>query len=157
MPYLATAARQLLPHGDKVSQPVSTLSMRPITPDMDWIQPLMCGRRSSQGGAFSSAPGMLLCPRLSAPPRVPPAPPALLPEAAWYIASLTAHSSQSFSPLSITIVRSISGLLQSHHTGSLPFSLVCLSIPSHTVSATLPRPHPWPHPQSTHDTQQRCP
>ena len=44
--------------------------------------------------AFSSAPGMLVCPRLSAPPRLPAAPPALLLEAAWYIAKivLTSHS-----------------------------------------------------------------
>ena len=76
--------------------------MRPIAPETDWIQPPMCGWWSSRarGEAFSSAPGMLLCPRLSAPPRLPPAPPALLPEAAWYIASLTAHSWPSFSPLS---------------------------------------------------------
>ena len=79
--------------------------MRPIAPDMHRIQPPMYGPRpASRGRArardFSSAPGMLVCPRLSAPPRLPPAPPALLPEAAWYIASLTAHSSQSFSPLS---------------------------------------------------------
>ena len=51
----------------------------------------MYGRRSSRGGAFSSVPGMLICPCLSAPPRLLPAPPALALEAAWYIANLTAH------------------------------------------------------------------
>ena len=53
------------------------ISTGPIAPDMDWIQPPMCGRRSSQGGAFSSAPGMLVCPRLSAPHRLSPAPTVL--------------------------------------------------------------------------------
>ena len=68
--------------------------MRPIAQDIDWIRPPMYGRRSSRGGAFSSVPqaGMLICPCLSAPPRLPPAPPALALEAAWYIANLTAHS-----------------------------------------------------------------
>ena len=138
-PDLATTARRLLPHGGEASRPVSVLSMRPIAPDLNWIQPPMCGRRSSRGGVFSSAPGMLCCPRLSAPPRLPPAPPALLPEAAWYIASLTAHSSQTFSPLSITIVHSISGLLQSRHTRPDPCRSVSFASRSPPTESLLTR------------------
>ena len=151
--------------------------MRPIAQDIDWIRPPMYGRRSSRGGAFSSVPGMLICPCLSAPPRLLPAPPALALEAAWYIANLTAHSCATRGAFDGSYFSRLATLLASldrnrtfglwlasvgppHSSLSLPFSLFCLSIPTHGVSADPPRPRrhlPRPQPPTTHDSQQPCP
>ena len=120
---------------------VSTLSMRPIAPDMYRIQPPMYGRRSSRGGAFSSALGMLGCPRLSAPSRLPPAPSALMLEAAWCItASLIAHSWPSFSPLlrSQSCVRSLACFSCAHHTCQYPYSSVSFAFRSPATESLLP-------------------
>ena len=109
---------------------VSALSVHPIAPETDWIQPPMCGWWSSRarGGAFSSAPGMLLCPRLSSPPRLPPAPPALLLEAAWYIASLTSCSFLAVLLCHPWFSTGSPSLAQQPDTGRIPSSLCSIAV-----------------------------